>query len=100
MLDVKTRIEQEFFDLKEEVKEKLIKAAEWRSCNPGVNIIQGFDEDVFDAFCASSRIVDSTENIACKEMEDELKVRVTSIEVSLIFLCHNIPNSVLIIYLF
>ena len=78
MLLVKSRIENgELSDLKKEVKEKLIKVAEWRSSNPEVDIIAGFDEDVFEEFCASENKENGTEDDDCKIlMDDELKVSI------------------------
>ena len=53
---VKSRIEKsliekrEFTRLSVEVKQKLVKAAEWRNCNLDVDILEGFDEDIFGKF--------------------------------------------------
>ena len=52
----------EFSDLDDEVKSKLIKAAEWRSCNLDVDIIEEFDKHAFEDFCN------------CEAMDKEMKV--------------------------
>ncbi|KAL7540610.1 hypothetical protein ACHAXR_010249 [Thalassiosira sp. AJA248-18] len=46
---VRDRIQRrELDDLREEVREKLLAVAEWRTKNPNADIIEDFDEDVYD----------------------------------------------------
>ena len=90
LLAVKSRIESgELSYLREEVRKKLIKVAEWRSCNLDVDIIQGFDEDVFEEFCNSKNETSVSEYCDSKSMDSEMKVSSTCItDVFLFQLCH------------
>jgi hypothetical protein len=61
LLEVQLRISNgELTELRDNVKEKLVKVANWVSCNEGIDVITSFDEDKFEEFCTNDAAIKET----------------------------------------
>jgi hypothetical protein len=60
--------------LRDEVKAKLVKAADWRMCNMKANIRDDFDEDVFEEHCKKIDASMKNEDDSDSAMDPEMMV--------------------------
>jgi hypothetical protein len=76
LLEVQLRLSNgELSELKDEVKEKLVKVANWVSCNEGIDVITSFDEDKFEEFCGNDAAINETLIINDMSTENGFGVR-------------------------
>eukprot|EP00956_Cyclotella_meneghiniana_P007824 scaffold10435_cov69-Cyclotella_meneghiniana.AAC.4 len=75
LLNITTRIENgKLGDISDDVKEKLIKAAEWRSLNADVVITKSFTKEVFVEFCKNRMDKNSDVPSMCGDMKHICKI--------------------------
>lgn len=97
LLEVQLRISNgELSELKDEMKEKLVKAASWVSCNKDKDVMTSFNEDVFEEFFRNNAAAKETliTNDMSTEKETardkEMQVGAICVYKMLLMVCSNI----------